>query len=126
MTWRNKAYLHDWVPQFVCCVCGESNTVAAHVGGNGTKGMSCKVPDYQTAPLCQTCHDRLDGRALPPLDQAERERVFWGMVECAGQFIADRLDSEVKRRRKFGQRKPGSRASQSPRLKMGERRRREG
>ena len=49
-----------------CVNCGSvGHTVLAHLSARcegATKGMAQKVPDWQGAWLCPSCHDRADGR----------------------------------------------------------------
>ena len=62
----------EWVQRQPCVVCllegdrtQESPSENAHAGGND--GMSRKGPFAEIIPACRHDHDRLDGRALPPL-----------------------------------------------------------
>lgn len=50
---RSSIYL-SWIKGLPCTVCGASPpNDPAHIG---TGGLSTKVPDYYTIPLCRRCH----------------------------------------------------------------------
>jgi hypothetical protein len=55
----------------------QDTVVAAHSNQlRHGKGMGIKAHDCFIAYLCCRCHDIVDGRALPNLDQSTRERIW--------------------------------------------------
>lgn len=108
MIWRSNAY-REHVRRFGCAVCGDPNTIAAHVGGIALRGTAVKAPDWTCCPLCEEHHDKLDGRILPPLTQSEREDVMRGVILVMGSYLESQADSDQRKDLpSFGQRKPGS------------------
>ncbi len=64
MSYRNKKLLASAKDQ-PCVLCGSvGTTIAAHANSVALgKGMGIKAPDFYTAWVCHSCHDRIDGRA---------------------------------------------------------------
>jgi len=93
MSWRSSDY-RAYVRRHLCPICGDSRTVAAHVGGLASRGTGTKAPDWTCAPLCDACHSRLDGRALPDLTQAEREDVVRAAIRCLGSHLESLVPSD--------------------------------
>lgn len=83
---RSAAYL-AYVRTHPCAFCGQAPPSDPHhiATGPGESGMGRKVPDFQTVPLCRTCHDsyhRSDQEsplgAVGTLSRSETERLLWG------------------------------------------------
>lgn len=74
--WRSAEYL-KFVGEHDCCGCGKHGPSDAHHWG-GSKGMSLKVHDALTVPLCNGCHIEGWHRTgkLPGMTQAETHLRF--------------------------------------------------
>lgn len=77
-----------FVKSLPCAVCGTTATERHNAHLPSKHGMGLKGPYTDIVPACQRCHDRMDGRALPPIPEHE-----WPtLVEIAAQVQRDWLD----------------------------------
>ena len=124
MTWRRKRYRRH-VASLSCALCRKrAPSDAAHLGSS-SKGMGVKSPDSFAVPLCRLHHDMLDGRHQDRLDDFDILTLYQcalGTLTIWLERHALMLGDPAPKRAKFGERKAGSRAAQSPKKKMGERR----
>jgi 5-methylcytosine-specific restriction endonuclease McrA len=78
--YRNKKLL-QYARHCSCQYCGAdlpegySTVVAAH-SNHHDKGGALKASDCFIAYLCFDCHNIVDGRTLPNLDQQTRDRIW--------------------------------------------------
>jgi 5-methylcytosine-specific restriction endonuclease McrA len=91
MNYRNRKIL-DEARHHECQYCGrdDGTIVAAHSNKlEHGKGMGIKAHDVFIAFLCCECHDIVDGRKYPHMDQIAREQL-WTTAHCKTVKILQR------------------------------------
>ena len=69
--WQSKQYL-KYVASHPCLLCQHNETQAHHITITEKRGISQKVSDYYTLPLCYLHHDQLHNTG---------ERKFWKILD---------------------------------------------
>jgi hypothetical protein len=83
--WENPEYL-DYIRSQPCLSCGavgiQPGFIVPHHVSLKNQGWGTKPPDYQTVPLCRTCHNLEEtGYGMKQFD------LLWAMVRLMGKWL---------------------------------------